>query len=337
MNRKLILQVLQFFVFSLVALLFFRYVYSGQDLGKMVAKLLLIDPKWVLYSMLMALASHLSRAARWCLAVKPLGYRASVFPAFLAVLFGYFINSLPVPRLGEFARCWLFAKTSKVPVAVGLGSVIAERVVDLLMLLLITSSAILIEYDRLIGFLSGEYSQNRSGVNSKLLILFGLALFGLLVLFVLYRLRAKLLAIKWVQKIVAIFVSLQQGLLGLSKLSKIELGIYLAHTIFIWLMYYGMAYVLVFSMSETAALPPVAGLTMVAMGGIGMAFPTPAGVGSYHYFMTQALLLYAVPEVPAKEFAFLLHSSQVLMALGTGVLALLISQMLIKRQTLKPF
>ncbi len=333
MKRKFLLQVLQFLIFSVIAVLFFRYLYGGEDLTEIARKLLSINPVWVLYSMLMALASHLSRAARWCLAIRPLGYKASVARAFLAVLFGYFVNSLPVPRLGEFARCWLFAKTEQVPVSISLGAVIAERVVDLVMLFSITTLAILLEYNRLINFLGGLYDQSGSSLENKFLILLTLGLLVLVGMALAYRFKGILLRNKLIQKIISVLISLKQGVLGLSKLSKRGLAIYLAHSLFIWAMYYGMAYILIFAMSETEHLPAVAGLTMVAMGGIGMAFPTPAGAGSYHYFMTQALILYAVAEGPAKEFALLLHTSQVVMAWATGSLAFGVSYLLKPRNS----
>ncbi len=328
--QKRAIQAIQLVVFSLLAVLLFRYVYSGEDLSKIINKVLSINPIWVSYSMAMAIASHYSRGMRWCLAIKPLGYKTSALRAFLAVLFGYFINSLPVPRLGEVGRCWLFSRMEKVPVSVSFGAVVAERVIDLAMLGLITILALVIEADRLGVYVSGLAKQNGSGLEIKLFAFGGLLLAGGSMFFLLKKFRSNVLKISFLQKILIALHGIKQGLLSLGSLSRTELLVYVLHTVFIWLMYYGMAYILVFSMAETENLPPAAGLTMVAMGGIGMAFPTPAGVGSYHYFMTQALSLYAVAQTPAKEFAFLLHSSQVFMAWVTGGFSFLVAYFVLK-------
>ncbi len=293
-------------------------------MGKIFDDIKEASPFWIAISIGTALFSHWSRANRWVIALRPLGYEARSFTAFLAVMFGYFAN-LFVPRLGEVMRCGLLYKTEKVPVNVSFGAVLAERALDLIILLTLTFVVFLVEFERIGDFVISQFADNSDAMSQKLYLLGAFALVGVFGLVGLYLLR------NWLEKL-PIFVKLKDfalgmkdGLLSVRKLSRKQQILFIVHTINIWVMYYLMSYVLFLSLPATSDLSLMAGFTVLIMGGIGMAIPSPGGVGTYHLFITATLIAYGLDEGISKNFAFLMHSVQSLAVILIGGLSFLIS------------
>ena len=150
--RFRLIDLLKYAVPLVVAYLLLRYyVFKEISLSEMVAVFRQADYGWVLLSGVILLTAHWSRACRWRLLLEPLGHRPGVFRVFLAVMIGYFANLL-LPRLGEVSRCGMLQKTNRVPVNVGIGTVVAERLFDLLMLLVLLALTFLLEFNRISGF-----------------------------------------------------------------------------------------------------------------------------------------------------------------------------------------
>lgn len=282
------------------------------------------SPFWIFASIATAMFSHWSRASRWVIALRPLGYKTRTFTAFLAVMFGYFANFF-IPRIGEVMRCGLFNRTEKVPVNVSFGTVLAERALDLIILLTLTAVVFLMEFDRVGDFVVSQFSDNSDAMSQKLYLLGAFALVGVFGLVGLYLLRNWLVKLPIFLKLKDFALGMKDGLLSVRKLSPKQQFLFIAHTVNIWVMYYLMSYVLFFSLEATSALSPMAGLTVLIMGGIGMAIPSPGGVGTYHLFIATTLVAYGLDEGISKNFAFLMHSVQSLAVLLIGGLSFLVS------------
>lgn len=306
------------------------YVYKDQNMGEIMDSLRQVRWEIVLLSIVVSWVSHLSRGIRWTLALKPPGYQVPVPHAFLAVMAGYFGN-LFLPRAGELIRCGALNKSAGTPVNISFGAVVSERILDLVMLGLISAVTVLVEFKVIGGFLVNTLGASADLIAGKIYLLLIAGAVGLVFLVLLYLNRQRLKELPGYAKVVGLLTGFSEGLLSMIRLSRAQQAWFVFHTLNIWLMYFLMGYLLFFSMPTTSHLGVWAGLSVLIMGGLGMAVPTPGGVGSYHLFVTATMLAYGISEPESKSFALLMHGSQSVSVLILGGISLAIS-LLLKRQ-----
>jgi len=309
-------------------LLWFTFRQSNLNAADLWAKISAADYRWVMLSMVLTLVAHWSRAERWRLLLEPVvPQRPSSVEATVSVLIGYLAN-MALPRAGEVARCGTLYRLADVPVNVSFGTVVAERLFDVLVLFILLGVTFILEFDRLsqffIEFLGGKLPNGSAGGGSGVLVLAAATLVGLALLgwFLFRRYRAVLERQPFYQKISGFVVGLLEGLLSVRKLRRP--GAFVLHTILIWTMYYLMSYTLFFAMPATANLGPLAGLTILVVGTLGMAAPTPGGIGSFHLLVGQVALLYSLTAQDGQILATFIHGVSTLMIIILGVLALLV-------------
>jgi uncharacterized protein (TIRG00374 family) len=327
---KYIKQFLQYALSLAIALAVLWYVLRGVEVEEMLEALAGINYFWVILSLAFGLISYLLRAWRWNLLMAPLGYKPAYNRTFTALMIGYLAN-LALPRLGEIARCGVLKKTDEVPVSASLGTVLAERVIDFIFLLLVVATAIVLEIDRLEGFLNEIFSgwgYLPSAAAWMYLSLAVLLLAGL-AWWIFQTYKAQLRESALYQKVKAFMRDLLLGALSVRKVEH-PLGFWLS-TILIWVMYYLMTYVIVFSLPQTAGMDMMAGLSILAMGGIGMAAPVQGGLGTYHLLVSGVLMIYGASRNEAVLLAFLLHTSQSILVILAGIVSL-VGFMLISRK-----
>ena len=226
-------------------------------------------PIWaVSVTFTMGLFAVISRGLRWNLLLNPLGFKASYKNAVAAVAFGYLANTF-VPRSGEVARCAALNSTDDVPVDKLIGTVITERVIDVLMLLIFLSVAFITNIDAVLGLFSSVQIPGGSA-----LVMMALA-FGVISIGGYAILKKK----NKNSKILKFIKGIGDGVKSVQNMK--DKSIFIAHTLFIWMMYYMMAYVLFVSMDGLEELGIFQGLWVMVSGGFGMLFPSPGGVGSY--------------------------------------------------------
>jgi uncharacterized membrane protein YbhN (UPF0104 family) len=307
-------------------LLWFTFHQSHLDAADLWAKISAADYRWVLVSAVLTIFAHWSRAERWRILLEPVvAQRPNSIDATASVLTGYLAN-LALPRAGEVARCGTLYRLSGVPVNVSFGTVVAERLFDVLMLLILLGVTFMLEFDRLseffIDFLGDKLPKGTSG--SGILLLAGAMLVGLGLLgwFLFKRYQKALGQHPLYQKVSTFLTGLLSGLLSVRKLRKP--GMFLFHTVFIWVMYYLMSYTLFFAMPATADLGPLAGLTILVVGSLGMAAPTPGGIGSFHLLVGQVALLYGLTSQDGQVLATFIHGVSTIMIIILGVLSLLV-------------
>ncbi|WP_080058162.1 lysylphosphatidylglycerol synthase transmembrane domain-containing protein [Spirosoma aerolatum] len=307
-------------------LLWFTFQQSHLDVGDLMHKISAADYRWVLLSGLFTIIAHWSRAERWRVLLEPVvTQRPTSLEATVSVLTGYLAN-MALPRAGEVARCGTLYRLSAVPVNVSFGTVVAERLFDLLMLILLLGATFVLEFDRLsqffMEFLGGKLPKGSSG--SSLLLLAGAVVLGgaLLAWFLFNRYREALGKHPLYQKVSGFLKGLLDGLLSVRKLRRP--GLFVAHTLLIWTMYYLMSYTLFFAMPATAGLGMLAGLTILVVGSLGMAAPTPGGIGSFHLLVGQVALLYGLTSQDGQILATFIHGVSAVMIIILGILALLV-------------
>jgi glycosyltransferase 2 family protein len=236
--------------------------------------------------------SHVSRAIRWRILMKPLGYQPRFINTFFAVMVGYLAN-LAVPRLGEVLKCTILGKYEKVPADKLVGTILVERAVDVLCLGIIFVIAIFSQAAIISEYAKKTLSDNflKGGVG-QIALKFGVLL---LVTAALYLL-AKWLFRRYshsavVVKIKSIFVGVQSGLTSIRYLENKWLFIF--HSMLIWCCYVGGTYLGFFATTGTQGLPVMAAFPVLAFASIGMIL-TPGGIGAYPQFVMEVMLLYQV-------------------------------------------
>ena len=309
-------------------LLWFTFQQSSLDASDLWAKISAADYRWVLVSALLTIVAHWSRAERWRILLEPVvPQRPTALDAMSSVLTGYLAN-LALPRAGEVARCGTLYRLANVPVNVSFGTVVAERLFDVLMLLMLLAATFVLEFDRLSQFFMEFFgskvgSQGAGTGSSGLLLLVGTGLLGLALLgwFLYNRYRDALGQHPLYQKAMAFAKGLLEGLLSVRKLRRPVAFVF--HTLLIWTMYYLMSYTLFFAMPATAGLGPLAGLTILVVGSLGMAAPTPGGIGSFHLLVGQVAILYGLTSQDGQILATFIHGVSTLTIIILGVLSLL--------------
>ena len=265
---------------------------------------------------------HLVRAARWQLTLQALGYSPSLFHTTIALLAGT-LASMIVPGGGELTRCGTLQRTDGVPIAKGIGSVVAERVIDLLMLAVLVGLTLLLEFRRvglyLINLLSPLSTRMAPNGNSGFFFLITLLAGGFLIGIAYWFFRRTIVQQHpFTRRVSAIGRDVGKGFMGIRQLKRP--GLFIGLT----LLSYGLAflttYVLFFASSQTLALPPTAALTILTVSSLGgLAAPTQGGLGTYHFLVSRVLLLYGLSAVDSVVVATFLH------AVGFGMNLLLSS------------
>lgn len=324
MNWNVVKQFLKYSFSLAIAVGVLWYVLQDVALGEMVDKLDQLNYFWIGLSVLFGLISYLARAYRWNLLLAPLGYKPGFFSTFLATMVGYLANMV-LPRLGEVARCGLLKRSDEVPISTSLGTVVAERVFDFLLLVVVVVVTLVLELDKLQDFLAEIFSSGGGSAQSSafLYIVGGFLLVFLLVGWYFWRNKEWIRQHKLYLKVTSFLRDLMAGVLSVRKLDKPFA--FALSTLLIWVMYYLMSYLIVFSMPQTSDISLVAGLSILAMGGIGMAAPVQGGLGTYHLLVSGVLMVYGASKNDAVLLAFVLHTSQTILVILVGSISLFIS------------
>ncbi len=326
--------ILKYTVSLLIAGGLMWYVFHDINADALLAKLEEVRYGWVLIAATIFLVSYVTRAYRWNLLLKPLGYpHLTVLRTVTAVAIGYFANLL-VPRLGEVSRCGVLKRLNDVPLTTGLGTVVAERLIDLVTLLLVTLVLFVAEFDRLSGFITGFAADKVDNAGEALfsIYIFGGVLLLLIGLFWavgrIYKSQLKRSAL--FQKISAFVREVVRGLASIGSIEN-KTGFWLS-TILLWTCYFLMSYVVFFALPETEDLTPWAGLAVLVMGSFGMAAPVQGGFGTFHALVSGVLVLYAVSESDGVLFATLVHGLQTLSFIVFGAVAFVLASVLTPRK-----
>ena len=235
---------IKFLLSLLIGGVIFWLVYRDTEFSAIFDRISEVKYKWIILSILMFILSNVIRAYRWTLMLNPLGNKVTTYRAFLPVMSSYFVNIL-FPRMGEVSRCWLLSKTDKVPVILSIGTVIAERTIDLLMLGLVALLALIFQFDIVNEYWNSIMAATSASSLNKLYILLGglVGVFTLAVLlWVFYKGRLK--QTLFYEKAKGFFNSLLEGILSVKKV-KNQWTFWMS-TFVIWGLYFLMTYFVFF-------------------------------------------------------------------------------------------
>ncbi|WKN45931.1 lysylphosphatidylglycerol synthase transmembrane domain-containing protein [Tunicatimonas pelagia] len=309
-------------------------VFRNVDTTAILNKLREVQYQWVILAVVIFIVSHIVRAYRWNLMLQPLGYQhLRTFRTLLAVLTAYFAN-LIIPRMGEVTRCGVLRQLDKVPVTTSLGTVVAERLVDLLSLFALMALLFLTEFGRLSDFITGFWEEKFSNLGEQVFAIYvftGIATVGLLTAFFLVRaFWDRLQQNALFQKTQTLLREVLRGVTSIGKIKK--QGQFWLATVSMWFMYFLVSYTVFFAIPETSNLGASAGLAVLVMGSLGMAAPVQGGIGTFHALVSGVLLLYGIEQGDGVLFATLIHGMQTLSFIVMGGFAFFMVSVLSSRK-----
>ena len=304
------------------------YAVRGQDLSRIGQSIRSANYFWLGVTMMLSVLGYFSRAYRWQMQLAASRQKVPYWPVYHAMMVGYLAN-IVLPRMGEVIRCSVLRRTSGVPVEVSLGTVITERVIDVLVLALLLGAVLLLEFNKFWAFIQNLFADRYDSLAANRTVLLAVAgtagaavlVFGFLLLRNLERLRQHALFVK-----VMVFV---RGLLaGVFSVARLEnKGLFLLHTVFTWLVYYLMDYLAFFCFPETYDLDTKAALAVLTFGAFGMAAPVSGGIGVFHVLVQSTLLVYGIGKEAGIAYALVVHGAQTLLVVLMGGISFVASAM----------
>lgn len=259
--------------------------------------------------LLFGFLSHISRAYRWKFMIEPMGYSLKMANSVMAVFAAYLVN-YTIPRAGEIIRGSILTNYEGVPFEKGFGTIVAERIADMLMMVIIIIVTLFLEFQFIYEFFSARFNPFKLVIGSIILILIGM------IFLIVIKRSNSIFAVK----IKTFVTGLIEGAMSIFKMKKKWAFIF--HTIFIWAMYLLMFYITTFSIEETTNLPFAA----ILLGFISASFSiaaTNGGIGSYPVAVYIAFSMFSIAKEPSLAFGWIMWSSQTLMIIIFGGLSLI--------------
>ncbi len=305
-----------------VALLWFSF--RNIDLSQLWTDIKSAKYSWMLLSLACLAISLFFRALRWNIQIEALGYKTRASSTYGAVLIAYLANCI-FPRLGEVARCSVLKRKENIPFDKTLGSVISERIIDLLVLFGLAFLVIVFQW-KLLGSLVTSWMVPLLNklINNVLLgivvILAGIA--GVVLL---------IKIIKRNKKIASLWHGFLDGIKSVVTMKK--KWRFVLYTLAVWAFYVFMTWLPFYMLPETSHLGLVEAITLLGIATLGVVAPVPGGIGTYHFIAITLLSgFYGISEQVAGSFAAINHGSQMIFYLITGVLAYVVMFFFDKRK-----
>ena len=261
-------------------------------------------------SLFISVLGSASRAYRWKFSLEHMGYKSSFANNFMAVSIGYLMN-MTIPRSGEFSRALVLKKYDNIPFDKGFGTIVAERIVDSVILLFLTSLALLLQFDIVKAFVLDKISVE------KVVWVLVLGILSLLVFVIIYFYSRSNIITSLKNKI----SGLKEGLLSIFQMEK--RWPFILHTIAIWGSFVLMFYISIFALPETSGMSFGAVLTSFIVGSIAIAV-TSSGFGTYPVLVANILLFYNIDEAAGIAFGWIVWSSQIILVILSGAISFLL-------------
>jgi len=322
--KKVIKQVLQFILFLAVGILLLWIAFRNVRFSELSAGLREANYFFVILSVTFDIFAFLSRAKRWKLLIHPLGYSPSYRNTFNSMMTGYFAN-MAIPRIGEITRCVALGKKEKIPVDKLIGTVVVERAVDLISVLIIMIIMIFTSGDKINQFLREtilipfrEKVLSPFGMTWLIWVVLGMVMAGFIYLVIKYRKNLRKIPV--ISKIFDLSKGIIQGLKSITALERKWEFIF--HTVFMWVCYLFMTWVVVFAIDNTSHLNLGDAVFLLVIGSFAMIVPVPSGIGAFHYIISRGLaFVQGVNLEDGALYAILTHESQMILVIIMGAVA----------------
>ncbi len=309
MSKRPVIQILKITLPILLGVFLIWYSLSKLSFEDLLEFAKKADYKYILLGAVFGLLSHLSRAYRWVFMLEPLGYKIKLGNSIMAVFATYLIN-YTIPRAGEVARATILTNYEGVPFEKGFGTIVAERIADMIVMLGIIAITLFLQFDFIYGFLAEKFNPTKIIIGGVVL-----SVLGSVSILVLKRSNSKLAL-----KIKDFVNGLIEGALSIFKMKKKWAFIF--HTLFIWTMYILMFYVTTLAFPDLNTIPFGAVLIGFILATFSIA-ATNGGVGSYPEAIVIAFSLFSLPEDPSRAFGWIMWGSQAILVFVFGGLSLL--------------
>jgi len=342
---RFVREFLQFFLFTGVGALILYLVYKSQNAAyiadcalkgipadqcslweKLKSDFSQVNYWWVAAIVIAFIISNILRAHRWLMLTETLGVKGKMSNAYFTIMVGYFAN-MGLPRIGEVVRAGLFAKYEKVGPEKVMGTIVVDRIIDLLSLLFAILLALALQGTVLYDFFRHKLSDTIFAKTWIYVVLAGFILF----LFLLYKYRRIIKRWSLYQKIQHLVEGFRDGLRSLRRVK--QPWFLFLDTVLIWLMYYLMMFLCFNSFQPTAHLGMMAGLMTFVFGGLGIVFPSPGGMGTFHAMVIMALAIYGISGDDAFSFANIqFFSVQLFGCMLNGIIGLIVLPIINKKR-----
>ncbi|MBR5935755.1 MAG: flippase-like domain-containing protein [Bacteroidaceae bacterium] len=325
--KKITSTTLKILIPLLISAVILFFTYRDYDFSLFWADMKRIDWRWLAAALAFSAFGPLFRGLRWNLLLEPIGYDVPKKDTVLTVFTGYAANII-VPRVGEVSRCAILERNAGVPFSKGLGTLVAERVVDAVLLGLIVLAGILSQLGQFSLLLAPTDADLSAPAAESVPMLqnpkFWYWTIGTVIV----------LAVCWWacikfrlwDKVKGFIHGFWEGFLSLRKINRLPL--FIIYSVSIWICYYFELYLAFYCLPSTAAVGPIAGLACFAASSVAVLVPTPNGAGPWHYAIVKMLGIYGAPEADAQPLAFVLHFCQTMIYLLCGLIAWIVLKLI---------
>lgn len=322
MNKK-VSNVITYVVFLFLGILLLWLCFRKIEFSEVANHIKTAKYSWMLLSLACLAISLFFRALRWNILIEALDYKTRVSTTYESILIAYFANTV-FPRLGEVTRCGTLTKKENIPFDKSFGTVISERVLDLIVLFAMALLVILFQWD-LLGSLITSWL-NPLIAKLKANVFLGIAIIAITVVLIIavvlvFKKKRHLISQnKLYQKIVSLWNGFLDGVKSIFTMEK--KGLFIIYTLLIWGFYVVMTWLPFYMLTETSHLGLTEAITLLGLATLGVVAPVPGGMGVYHFI--GILLLngfYGISESAAVSFVTINHTSQMIFYLITGIIA----------------
>ena len=312
---------LQFVVFLLIGLGLLYIAFRGIDLNELVIEIRQANYFWVAVSMIFAVLALVFRTFRWRLLIEPLNRFPKKINIFHAINVGYMANFV-FPRIGEITRCGVLNRTDNIPVGSLFGTVIVERIFDLMMAVLMMVLLLLLRFNAVGGFIIENIMQP---LLSKLPGLgWMIAIFALLTLtvYILFKIfRKRLSKIRIFRKIRVLLWSVVNGIKSAYRIRNF--GWFIVLNFLVYVMYFLQTYVLFFALESTSSLGLGDALFLMVLSALALILPVQGGIGAYHWIISMGLTIFGLTREEGMVYATISHSVTSILLILLGALSLI--------------
>ncbi len=289
-------------------LIYYQYTtLSVDELNKIKSCFQQADYFYIFLSLFIALFGYWARAYRWKYSLQHLGYQTDFKNDLMSVCVSYFMN-LTIPRSGEITRAALLKRYEKVPFDKGFGTIVAERIVDLLIFLIFVGLAFVLQFEKLYNFIKGKIAFEK-------IILFGIAGVILGIIFLIIWIYAEWNIIKKLKNKLSGLIEGMSSILKMKDKWK-----YIFFSFFIWFTYLLMFYVTIFALPETSNITFDIVIMGFIFGSLAVGF-TNGGLGAYPLAIAMIFSLYGISNDIGTAFGWLVWTSQTILTIVLGLLS----------------
>lgn len=311
-----------------IATFFMWFALKGMEFKKIAGYFAKANYFWVFAATIFGILAYWFRAVRWNLLLEPMGYQISNSNSFWTISFGYLMN-LTIPRSGELARSTALFGVEKVPVDKSFGTIILERVIDLVCMMIFLGLTLVFKYKAILSFY--EYvTKEKSKSATEESFINGYVILGAIVILgvIAFLLRKNLEKFPIYQKVVNFLKGIGDGLTSIFKMKQKVKFILLS--LGIWISYFFAAYLVCFALPETSNFTIADGFFIIVVGTLGMMVPASGGIGAFHLalkfgIMALFLSMGKNPEEGGEvglSYAFISHTMQLVIMVVMGIISI---------------